>query len=172
MENKEIQQMTRGKAIRKYCLDCSGGKPREVTMCPFPECPLYGFRKGGKGSRAKAIRQYCFRDCMNRSMYEVMRCPTTTCVFWGYRHSKAGNGVNVPDAKGHQAPPCKSGVFEAENGDFKEGVHLSDGDPSHGAGNGGHQGDSSLGDCGGGSRCRKPGRYQHTRSRRSSTTPL
>jgi NAD-dependent dihydropyrimidine dehydrogenase PreA subunit len=34
------------KAIRKHCLECSGGSPQEVRLCPVETCPLYGFRFG------------------------------------------------------------------------------------------------------------------------------
>ena len=113
MSEQKFYKMTRGKAIRKYCLDCSGGSSKEVTKCPFLECPLYGFRRSGKGSRAKAIKQYCFEHCMKRNLYEVRLCPTTTCVFWGYRHGKVRKGDNIPDSKEHRAVPCKEAVFGA-----------------------------------------------------------
>lgn len=38
--------MTRTEAIRLYCLDCSGGSPKEVTLCVIGDCPLYPFRFG------------------------------------------------------------------------------------------------------------------------------
>ncbi len=31
-------------AIRRKCLDCSGGVREEVTLCPAKECPLHPFR--------------------------------------------------------------------------------------------------------------------------------
>ncbi len=34
------------KAIRRHCLECSGGSPNEVRLCPIETCPLYGFRFG------------------------------------------------------------------------------------------------------------------------------
>lgn len=34
------------KAIRAYCLECSGGQPSEVKYCPVEKCPLYPFRLG------------------------------------------------------------------------------------------------------------------------------
>ena len=48
------------KAIRKNCLDCSGGSPTEAGNCVIPECPLYEYRLGtnprrlGVGRRRKA----------------------------------------------------------------------------------------------------------------------
>jgi hypothetical protein len=34
------------KAIRKNCLDCSGGVANEVADCSMKECPLYVYRMG------------------------------------------------------------------------------------------------------------------------------
>lgn len=36
------------KAIRRYCVECSGGNTAEVRRCWAKECPLYPFRKGHK----------------------------------------------------------------------------------------------------------------------------
>ena len=34
------------KAIRAKCLDCSGGQPKEVRLCPVSRCPLWPYRMG------------------------------------------------------------------------------------------------------------------------------
>lgn len=34
------------KAIRAFCLECSGDSAAEVKSCPRTECPLYPFRLG------------------------------------------------------------------------------------------------------------------------------
>jgi hypothetical protein len=34
------------KAIRKNCIECSGGSVKEVAMCVIPDCALYPFRFG------------------------------------------------------------------------------------------------------------------------------
>lgn len=34
------------KAIREYCLLCSGGSSNEVKLCQIETCPLYAFRFG------------------------------------------------------------------------------------------------------------------------------
>lgn len=41
---KEITTPT--KAIRAFCLGCSGDSPSEVKSCPVSKCPLYPFRMG------------------------------------------------------------------------------------------------------------------------------
>lgn len=33
-------------AIRKKCIDCSGGSTKEVRLCPCKDCDLYPFRMG------------------------------------------------------------------------------------------------------------------------------
>lgn len=34
------------KAIRDWCLECSGGSHESVKMCSSTDCPLYPFRQG------------------------------------------------------------------------------------------------------------------------------
>lgn len=43
-EPKKI--LTRAKAIRAKCLDCSCGSQKEVRECVIPDCPLYPYRMG------------------------------------------------------------------------------------------------------------------------------
>ena len=38
--------MTPVQSIRKYCLDCCCGSPKEVRLCPCKDCFLYTFRLG------------------------------------------------------------------------------------------------------------------------------
>jgi hypothetical protein len=33
-------------AIRKKCIDCSGGSRKEVRLCPVVACPLWPYRFG------------------------------------------------------------------------------------------------------------------------------
>lgn len=40
------KRITRGKAIRMKCLECSGGQRAEVRLCEMRECPLWPFRLG------------------------------------------------------------------------------------------------------------------------------
>lgn len=41
------------KAIRAYCLECSGGSPKEVRECSVKRCELYPFRMGSNPWRKK-----------------------------------------------------------------------------------------------------------------------
>ena len=34
------------KSIRKKCLDCTCGQPKEIRLCPIINCPLYPYRMG------------------------------------------------------------------------------------------------------------------------------
>ena len=40
------------KSIRKKCLECSGGSPKEVTECHITDCPLFPYRFGKNPKRA------------------------------------------------------------------------------------------------------------------------
>jgi hypothetical protein len=49
-----MKKLTPLKAIRKKCLDCSGGQPSEVKDCIITDCPLLEYRFG-KNPRRKGI---------------------------------------------------------------------------------------------------------------------
>ncbi|MBN1270900.1 MAG: hypothetical protein JXB26_01400 [Candidatus Aminicenantes bacterium] len=38
--------MNKSQAIRKKCLECAGGSPKEVTLCPCINCTLWPYRFG------------------------------------------------------------------------------------------------------------------------------
>lgn len=83
--------MTRSKAIKAYCFDCSGNNYKEVRECEFADCPLYAGRQGKrpKGYQPKKqIRYYCVNDCMNGSANEVKLCGEVNCPLWIYRMGK------------------------------------------------------------------------------------
>ena len=42
------------KAMRAKCLDCSGGSPKEVRLCPVSNCPLWEYRFG---KRPQTVRR-------------------------------------------------------------------------------------------------------------------
>lgn len=41
------------KAIKKKCLQCSNGQPKEVLLCPVKSCPLYHYRLLAKEGEPK-----------------------------------------------------------------------------------------------------------------------
>lgn len=38
-------------AIRRYCLECSGGVRKDVETCQLTDCPLFAFREGKNANR-------------------------------------------------------------------------------------------------------------------------
>lgn len=41
------------KAMRRKCLDCCCGSPKEVELCPVTACPLYAYRFGKRPGTVK-----------------------------------------------------------------------------------------------------------------------
>jgi len=53
----EREKMTKGKAIKKYCLECGGSERANVMLCHVLDCPLWPFRFGStKGSKTYTDR--------------------------------------------------------------------------------------------------------------------
>ena len=50
------------KAIRKKCLDCCCGKPKEVRKCTVIECTLYPYRLGRRPNKATLDTIKHFRE--------------------------------------------------------------------------------------------------------------
>lgn len=46
-----MKSLTPLKAIRKNCLDCSGGSSNEVKICKIEDCSLHRFRFGKNPNR-------------------------------------------------------------------------------------------------------------------------
>lgn len=94
----KIVDLNRRRAIREYCLNCSGWILKEVRECEFTDCPLYPYRQGnGKHipkARAKAIRKHCLW-CMNGQRKEVELCPSTDCSLYPYRKVRIDRSVEI-----------------------------------------------------------------------------
>ena len=41
-----VGKVSYAKAIRKKCMDCSGGSTTEVAQCQVLDCPLFAYRFG------------------------------------------------------------------------------------------------------------------------------
>ena len=41
-------RITRAKAIRLKCLDCSNQQSKEVKLCPITDCSLWRYRQGSE----------------------------------------------------------------------------------------------------------------------------
>jgi hypothetical protein len=52
-KNGETNLYTPMKAMRKKCLDCCCGSPKEVELCPVTACPLYVYRFGKRPGTVK-----------------------------------------------------------------------------------------------------------------------
>jgi hypothetical protein len=47
-DGHETRRLTKAKAIRMKCLDCSGWQPGEIVKCTCYDCALYPFRFGNE----------------------------------------------------------------------------------------------------------------------------
>lgn len=57
------------KTIRAFCTECQGGLPQAVSECADIACLFYPYRHGkalarGQHQPVKAIRRYCFNNCL------------------------------------------------------------------------------------------------------------
>jgi len=87
--NKDVEMnLTPLKAVRAYCVSCSGDNPREVKYCPVEKCPLHPIRSGKNGGKVKsivkAIRKRCL-DCTGGSRKSVELCDTEDCSLMAFR---------------------------------------------------------------------------------------
>lgn len=117
IENHKVCQghLSRRKAIRAKCLDCSAGAFKEVNECEFSECDLYPYRMGtGKQNpkeRHATIRKYCLW-CMDGSKNEVRLCPSRLCPIYAFRNTSANHRkpqktpyIAIPSTENLQAIP-------------------------------------------------------------------
>ena len=53
-----MERITRTKAIRLKCLDCTCNQPVEVRKCPSTNCPLWRYRMGKEeNDELKPVRE-------------------------------------------------------------------------------------------------------------------
>ena len=92
ISSKKSSKLNRRRAVRHFCLDCSGFSIKEVRECQLKNCPLHEFRMGAGYQdplkRSLAIREYCLKICMMDQRYEVSICHIQDCPLWQYRQSK------------------------------------------------------------------------------------
>ena len=53
----EVAQGSRTKAIRRRCIDCSGGSAQEVRDCKFTTCDLYPYRLGRSPNHVRTLSE-------------------------------------------------------------------------------------------------------------------
>ena len=47
------KELTPFKAIRKHCIECSGGMPKAALWCPVASCTLWPYRLGARPSTVR-----------------------------------------------------------------------------------------------------------------------
>ena len=88
-------------AIRRFCVQCEGDSPTNVTECLYKACPFYAYRLGvalpaGKHRPLKAIRTFCLEECQAGSQCQVEGCQGDTaaagpCPAFQFRMGKSPN---------------------------------------------------------------------------------
>ena len=97
-EGWKALDLSRRKAIREKCLNCTGWIPKDVRNCDDEECPLHPYRSGkGKQDpdlRNAAIRSMCAR-CTVDQPEEVQHCPSKDCPLYAFRLGKIDRSVEI-----------------------------------------------------------------------------
>lgn len=97
-----MTNLTPLKAVRTYCVECSGDSPREVRLCPAERCALHPIRSGNNVGRVesvvKQIRKRCL-DCSGGSREAVSGCELKDCPLHPFR---MGRNPNRKGVGGHQ----------------------------------------------------------------------
>ena len=88
-------------AIRRFCVQCEGDSPTNVSECLYKACPFYAYRLGvalpaGKHRPLKAIRTFCLEECQAGNQGQVEGCQGDTaaagpCPAWPFRLGKSPN---------------------------------------------------------------------------------
>jgi hypothetical protein len=85
------------KAIRKKCIDCSGGSVKEVARCEITDCALHPFRMGknpnrkGKGNQDNLKKKEHKSDqaCQEHTLAEIeKKTPTQEQISDKETHSR------------------------------------------------------------------------------------
>ena len=135
LQKNSTGKMTPGRAIRKFCLNCTGGVYGEVESCDgdgtdhaYYACPFHPYRLGRGRPSVKIIRKNCLQ-CMGESPSLVWECDTTDCNCYPYRMGK--NPARI--GKGHFADQVRqkmattypvNGAFSVQNQRSATGVRL------------------------------------------------
>ncbi|MBU1875325.1 hypothetical protein KJ688_16600 [bacterium] len=99
-----MKRLTYLKAIRKFCIECMGGRIYLPTDCPAVKCKFYPYRMGKipdtkpGATPLKSIRLYCL-ECVGTSD-EVKICSAPECPVYYYRFGK-NPGLKSNNPKGN-----------------------------------------------------------------------
>lgn len=79
---KNLNNISRLKAIRNKCLDCMGGSKIDVTNCEHQNCPSYPYRNGKNPARRgignKDIKNYANFKNTSLSNVKINKKSTST----------------------------------------------------------------------------------------------
>ena len=88
-------------AIRRFCVQCEGDSPTNVSECLYKSCPFYAYRLGvalpaGKHRPLKTSRAYCVEECQAGNQGQVDDCQGDTaaagpCPAFPFRFGKSPN---------------------------------------------------------------------------------
>lgn len=70
-EKEDAKILTKLRAIRAKCLDCSGGSPKETRECVMLDCPLYPYRMGKSPNRKPRILTDEEREALRQRMARI-----------------------------------------------------------------------------------------------------
>ena len=116
-------RMTPGRAIRIFCLGCTGGVYGEVESCDgdgtdpaYHACPFHPYRMGRGRPSVRITRKFCLQ-CMGETPSLVRECETIDCPCHLYRMGK--NPARI--GKGHFADQARQKKAETYpvNGAFR-----------------------------------------------------
>ena len=97
-EGWEVVTLSRRKAIRRKCLDCTGWPPKEVRDCDSLECPLHPYRSG-KGKQDPDLRNAAIRTmcgwCTDDQSDEIRNCPAKDCPLYAFRLGRIDRNVDI-----------------------------------------------------------------------------
>ena len=114
-----MKKISRVKAIRLRCIDCSDGI-KDRQNCPHAKCELWPFRMGKLpqgNSPKRAIKQYC-AWCSN-SPYEVKNCTDKTCALYAFIDRTP---IDVPPINRESTDPLKVGYILPNNAPTEGGL--------------------------------------------------
>jgi hypothetical protein len=113
-EGWKVVNLSRRRAIREKCLNCTGWIPKEVRYCEDDACPLHPYRSGkGKQDpdlRNAAIRSMC-SECMVDQPEEVRLCPSKDCSLYAFRLGRIDRSTEIDsEVKTEQIAPTSGTI--------------------------------------------------------------
>ncbi|MFH1147466.1 MAG: hypothetical protein V1736_07140 [Pseudomonadota bacterium] len=95
-------RMTSTRAVKRYCLSCTGGIREEVRNCTDRTCPFWIHRTGKPRVSVKTIRRFCL-ECTNSGEEYVRNCPSADCLCYPFRMGRNPNINLTSEQKAERA---------------------------------------------------------------------